>query len=53
MKKIILLGSITIFSWMGWLLGDRFGIMTAYLLSFAGSLVGVYVGCRINRDYLG
>ena len=52
MKKIILLGSITIFSWMGWMLGDRFGIMTAYLLSFVGSLVGVYAGVKVNRNYL-
>lgn len=53
MKKIILLTSITIFSWLGWWLGDRMGIMTAYLLSFVGSLVGVYLGIRLNRDYLG
>ena len=52
MKKIILLTNITIFSWLGWWLGDRFGIMTAYLLGFGGSLVGVYLGVRITRDYL-
>ena len=52
MKKIVLLASITIFSWVGWLLGDRFGIMTAYLLSFAGSLIGVYLGVKVNRNYL-
>jgi len=53
MKKIVLLLSITFFGWLGWKLGDRFGLMIAYFISFAGSLVGVYVGCRINRDYLG
>jgi len=53
MNKIVLLLSITIFGWIGWKLGDRFGLMTAYFSSVAGSLVGVYVGCRINRDYLG
>ncbi|MDH3329958.1 MAG: hypothetical protein OEM01_12045 [Desulfobulbaceae bacterium] len=52
MKKIILLFSITLFSWIGWRLGDRFGIMTGYLVSFAGSLAGVYVGCKINSNYL-
>ena len=52
MKKIVLLLSITIFGWIGWWLGARFGIMTAYFISFAGSLIGVYIGCRINRDYL-
>ena len=50
MKKIILLTSITIFSWLGWMLGDRFGLMTAYLLSFAGSLVGVYVGVKVRAN---
>jgi hypothetical protein len=52
MKKIVLLLSITLLSWLGWKLGDRFGLMTAYFTSFAGSLVGVFVGCRINRDFL-
>jgi hypothetical protein len=52
MKKICLLTCITVLSWIGWWLGERFGFMTAYLLGFLGSLAGVYVGCRINRDYL-
>jgi putative Mn2+ efflux pump MntP len=52
MKKIVLLTSITIFSWAGWMLGDRFGVMTAYMISFAGSLVGVYLGVKVNRNYL-
>lgn len=52
MKKICLLCSITLFGWLGWFLGDSFGIMTAYLMSFAGSLAGVFVGCYINRRYL-
>ena len=52
MKKICLLTCITIFSWIGWWLGDRFGMIAAYLVGFAGSLVGVYVGCRINQDYM-
>ena len=52
MKKIIIILSVTLFSWGGWWLGNHFGLTTAWLLSFAGSLVGVYAGCRINRDYL-
>jgi hypothetical protein len=50
MKKIVLLLCITVSGWLGWKLGDRFGLMTAYFTSVAGSLVGVYVGCRINRN---
>jgi uncharacterized membrane protein SpoIIM required for sporulation len=52
MKKITLILAITIFSSLGWKLGDSFGIMTAYWLSFLGSLVGVVVGCFINRKFL-
>ena len=52
MKKLVLFLCITIFSWLGWMLGDRFGLMTAYFMSVGGSLVGVLIGCKINRDYL-
>lgn len=54
MKKIILLLSITLFSWLGWEMGARLGgsLMTSYLLSFVGSLFGVYLAVKINRDYL-
>jgi len=52
MKKLILLITITIFSWIGWWAGEHMGIMTAYVISFIGSLFGVYVGVRINQEYL-
>jgi len=52
MKKLVLLISITLFSWIGWWLGAHIGIMTAYLISFVGSLFGVYVGVRFNQTYL-
>ena len=52
MKKIILLTSVTAFSWVGWLLGEPFGMMTAYILSVVGSLVGVYIGVKTQRNYL-
>lgn len=38
MKKISLILAITLCSWLGWWLGESFGIMTAYWLSFTGSL---------------
>lgn len=50
MKKIVLFLSVTLFGWLGWMLGDRFGLMTAYFASVVGSLVGVYLGCRVNRS---
>lgn len=52
MKKINLLFIITLGGWLGWNLGDSFGIMTAYLMGFAGSLAGVFLGVIINKRYL-
>jgi uncharacterized membrane protein SpoIIM required for sporulation len=52
MRKICLFSTIAIFGWLGWILGDSFGLMGAYLMSFAGSIVGVIVGCFINQRYL-
>jgi TM2 domain-containing membrane protein YozV len=54
MKKIILFISVSLFGYIGWWCGAAIGgIMTAYLLSLVGSLVGVILGVRINRRYLG
>ena len=52
MNKICILAGVTLFGWIGWALGEPFGLMAAFLLSSFGSLIGVYVGWRINRDYL-
>lgn len=47
MKKI-LLATITIAcSWLGWWIGDRFGLMTAFLLSMIGTGTGMYFGRRL------
>lgn len=51
MSKLCLIIGLTVFSWLGWWLGSQVGFMTAYFLSGLGSLVGVYIGWRINRDY--
>lgn len=34
---------------VGWWLGARFGIMTGFILSGVGSIVGVYAGWRLHR----
>ncbi|HEY3298956.1 MAG TPA: hypothetical protein VGK34_09900 [Armatimonadota bacterium] len=52
MRNLCIFLTVTILSWVGWGLGARFGMMTAFTLSSIGSLVGVYVGWRIHRDYL-
>jgi hypothetical protein len=53
MNKLCIFIGMTVLGWIGWWIGDTIGIMTAFVLSTIGSLVGVYVGWRINRDYLG
>jgi hypothetical protein len=52
MKKICIFVGITVFGWIGWWAGSGLGIMTAWVFSGVGSLLGVYVGWRINRDFL-
>ena len=51
MYKLCLFVGMTVFGWIGWLIGERFGITTAFVLSTIGSMIGVYVAWRINRDY--
>jgi|GEM_PF-607916 len=52
MKKICLFISISLCSWLGWEAGASWGIMTAYWISFVGSLLGVILGVLINRKFL-
>jgi len=51
MKKLCILIAMTIFSLVGWQLGSGYGVFIAFLLSSIASMVGVYVGWRIYRDY--
>jgi hypothetical protein len=53
MNKLCILVCMTILGGVGWWIGSKIGFMTGYVLSGIGSVVGVYVGWRINRDYLG
>lgn len=52
MKKLCIVIGMTVFSSVGWWLGSKVGVMTAFWLSGIVSMLGVYVGWRINRDYL-
>ena len=52
MNKICIFVGMTVLGWIGWWIGSKLGLMTAFVLSGVGSLIGVYVGWRINRDYL-
>lgn len=49
MKKMMILILVSIFGWIGWKLGEKAGIMTAYFLGCIGSGIGLYLGSRINK----
>jgi hypothetical protein len=41
----------TLGSALGWWIGERAGLMTAFFLSLVGTAVGVYASRRIVRQY--
>ena len=43
---------MTVLGYIGWWMGAKVGLMTAFALSSIGSVAGIYVGWRIDRDYL-
>lgn len=51
MKKLFILIGTTIGSGIGWWLGQKIGIMTAFALSMVGTGLGMYYGIRFARDY--
>ena len=53
MQRLCIFGCMMMLGWAGWWIGSGGGLMTAFLLSGAGSFLGVYVGWRLHRDYLG
>jgi len=52
MCKLCIFIGLTVLGWVGWWLGAKVGIMTAFLASSFGSMVGVYLGWRVYRDFL-
>jgi len=53
MKKFLIFAGMTVGGWVGWWLGERWGIMTAFIVSTLGSLVGVILAWKIGRNYFG
>jgi hypothetical protein len=51
MKLCIFIG-INAGGWAGWSLAENAGVMTAFLASGAGSIIGVYLGWRVARALL-
>ena len=51
MSKLLALVGATFGGAVGWWLGARVGIVTAFLLSVVGTAAGVYAGRRIAARY--
>jgi hypothetical protein len=43
----------TLLGGLGWWIGERVGVMTAFMVSMVGTGVGLYLGRRLARDHLG
>jgi hypothetical protein len=52
MKLCIFVG-MNVGGYVGWVLGEHIGLMTAFLVSGLGSVLGVYAGWKVAREYLG
>lgn len=51
MAKLLILIFTTLFGWLGWMLGEKIGVMSAYIISSIASLAGIYLGWKINKLY--
>ncbi len=52
MSRLLALIGSGLGSTIGWWLGARFGLMTAFLLSTIGAGVGLYYGAKFAREML-
>jgi hypothetical protein len=51
MKLCIFVG-MNVGGWVGWSLAENLGLMSAFLVSGIGSIIGVYLGWLIARRLL-
>jgi hypothetical protein len=49
MNKLCTYGGAAIGSYLGWWLGARYGLVTAFVLSGLAALAGVYVGWKLAQ----
>ena len=49
LKNLLAIVVSTVFGWIGWVLGEKIGFMTAYFASGFASILGFYVGWKITR----
>ena len=49
MKKILMFIFLSVFGWLGWMLGEKIGVMTAYFFSLIGSAAGIVLAVMLNK----
>jgi len=49
LKKILIFIFLTVFGWVGWVIGEKIGLMTAYFFSCLCSAVGIVLAIILNR----
>ena len=52
MNKLCIFVGMMVVGYVGWWLGAKMSMVMAFTLSSLGNLVGIYIGWRVNRDYL-
>lgn len=50
--KLCIFTGINVGGYIGWSLAEPYGVLTAFLVSGAGSVLGVYLGWMAARRYL-
>ena len=52
MQKLCIFGTMFVFSYIGWYVGLQYGeVMTAFFVSGAFSLLGVWVGWKVYQRF--
>jgi hypothetical protein len=51
MSKLLAFFGMTIGGWIGWAIGDHFGLFAAFVLSIIGTGVGLYYGRKLANDH--
>ncbi len=52
MKRMFGLIGMTAGGWLGWAIGARISIFTAFVVSIVGTGFGLYVAHKIARQYM-
>ncbi|MGD8321339.1 MAG: hypothetical protein PVJ02_12820 [Gemmatimonadota bacterium] len=52
MQRILNLCGMTIGGWLGWVIGAKVSIFTAFIVSMVGTGVGLYYAQKITRALL-